>query len=681
MNYKIAVDVGGTFTDVVAVDDNGRVTFAKAPSTPQDQAIGTMDGIGRLADELGLDILTLLDRTERVVHGMTVATNALLERKGAKVGLLTTAGHRDVLEMREGLKPERYNMRLARLEPLVPRRLRLGVHERIRADGRVQLPLDMGSLNAAIEKFKVEDVSSIAVCYLHSYRDARHEQATREVIKRAMPGAHISLSSDVLPQIKEFERVSTTVVNAYVGPLIDLYLDRLEQQLNNAGFAKPLLIMLSHGGVAPVSEAVRVAAATVLSGPAGGLAAGRRVAAMLQANDLITFDVGGTSSDISLINDGEATLSKDRTMANERIALPSLDIATLGAGGGSIARVESSGLLEVGPQSAGSFPGPICYGRGGLDPTVTDASVVLGYLDPDNFAGGQTKLDRHAAFDEFGRLGEKLGVTALEAAAGVHRVVNTKLAEGIRVVTVRRGVDPRRFSLLGFGGAAGIHVTELARMLSIGRVIVPRVASVLSAWGMLNTELRLEAVRTSIGETDTLDVASLRDLYASMEEDGRARMRNWFNSTIETRRYAEMRYGEQVFEIDVPLKDIQFDQPDAMARLKEAFEISHEALYAYNLPEQQPVLVNARVTTVGVLPELPIEPVQMNAQPSVAIASREIYLDGWTLAKVYQFSELAPGQVVAGPALVESESTTILLRPGDRATTTPQRWLDIEIQT
>jgi N-methylhydantoinase A len=681
MNYKIAVDVGGTFTDVVAVDENGRVTFAKAPSTPQNQAMGTMDGIGRLADELELDVSTLLRQTERIVHGMTVATNALLERKGAKVGLLTTAGHRDVLEMREGLKPERYNMRLARLEPLVPRRLRLGVHERVRADGRVQLPLDMGSLNAAIEKFKAEDVSSIAVCYLHSYRDARHEQATREAIKRAMPGAHISLSSDVLPQIKEFERVSTTVVNAYVGPLIDLYLGRLEQQLNNAGFAKPLLIMLSHGGVAPVSEAVRVAAATVLSGPAGGLAAGRRVAAMLQADDLITFDVGGTSSDISLINDGEATLSKDRTMANERIALPSLDIATLGAGGGSIARVESSGLLEVGPQSAGSFPGPICYGRGGLDPTVTDASVVLGYLDPDNFAGGQTKLDREAAFDEFGRLGEKLGVTALEAAAGVHRVVNTQLAEGIRVVTVRRGVDPRRFSLLGFGGAAGVHVTELARMLSIGRVIVPRVASVLSAWGMLNTELRLEAVRTSIGETDTLDVAGLRDLYASMEEDGRARMRNWFDATIETRRYAEMRYGEQVFEIDVPLKDIQFDQPDAMARLKEAFEISHEALYAYNLPEQQPVLVNARVTTVGVLPELPVEPVQMNAQLSVTIGSRDIYLDGWVSAKVYQFSELAPGQVVAGPALVESESTTVLLRPGDRATTTPQRWLDIEIQT
>jgi N-methylhydantoinase A len=681
MNYKIAVDVGGTFTDVVAVDDKGRVTFAKAPSTPQNQAIGTMDGIRRLADGLGLDVSTLLRQTERIVHGMTVATNALLERKGAKVGLLTTAGHRDVLEMREGLKPERYNMRLPRLEPLVPRRLRLGVRERIRADGRVELPLDMESLNAAIEKFKAEDVLSIAVCYLHSYRDPRHEQETRQAIKRAMPDAHISLSSDVLPQIKEFERVSTTVVNAYVGPLIDLYLGRLEQQLNEAGFGKPLLIMLSHGGVAPVNEAVRVAAATVLSGPAGGLAAGRRIAAMLQANDLITFDVGGTSSDISLINDGEATLSKDRTMANERIALPSLDIATLGAGGGSIARVESSGLLEVGPHSAGSVPGPICYGAGGLEPTVTDASVVLGYLDPDNFAGGQTKLDRDAALDAFGKLGAKLGVTALEAAAGVHRVVNTQLAEGIRVVTVRRGVDPRRFSLLGFGGAAGIHVTELARMLSIGRVIVPRVASVLSAWGMLNTELRLETVRTSIGETDTLDVAGLRDLYASMEEDGRARMRNWFDATIETRRFAEMRYGEQVFEIDVPLKDIQFDQPDAMAKLKEAFEISHEALYAYNLPEQQPVLVNARVTTVGVLPELPVEPVQENMQPADAVASRDVYLDGWTPAKVYQFSELVPGQVVVGPALVESESTTVLLRPGDQATTTPQRWLDIEIQT
>ena len=679
MTYRIAVDVGGTFTDVVAVDATGQVTFVKAPSTPENQAIGTMDGIARLSQELGLSVADLLGSTERIVHGMTVATNALLERKGAKVGLLTTEGHRDVLEMREGLKPERYNMRLPRMEPLVPRRMRLGVRERLRADGSVEIPLDKASLDAAIAELKASDVASVAVCYLHAYRDARHEQATRRAIEEAMPGVHVSLSSDVLPQIKEFERVSTTVVNAYVGPLIDVYLGRLEQQLKDAGFSGPLLIILSHGGVAPASEAVRVAAATVLSGPAGGLAGGRRVAAMLDAPSLITFDVGGTSSDISLISGGEATLSQDRTMANERIALPSLDIVTLGAGGGSIARVETSGLLEVGPQSAGSVPGPICYGRGGTEPTVTDASVILGYLDPDGFAGGQTRLDHAAALAAFESLGSKLGVSAIAAALGVHRVVNTQLAEGIRIVTVRRGVDPRRFGLLGFGGAAGMHVTELARMLGINRVVVPRVASVLSAWGMLTTELRLEAVQTLVGEIDTLDVVALRERFSRMDEVGRQRMQAWFDGTIESRHSADMRYGEQVFEIDVSLDGIDFDRPDAMLQLKEAFERRHKDLYAYCLPDQHPVLINARTTTVGHLPELPDEPSPVGEQAATPVAVRQVHLDDWISVEVYRFSELAVGQVITGPALIESESTTVLLRPGDRATTTPQRWLDIAI--
>ncbi|MCB1512888.1 MAG: hydantoinase/oxoprolinase family protein, partial [Hyphomicrobiaceae bacterium] len=280
MTIRIAVDVGGTFTDVVAIDSTGRLTFVKAATTPDNQAIGTMAGIGKLAAELGMDVATLLGRTERIVHGMTVATNALLERKGAKVGLLTTEGHRDVLEMREGLKPDRYNLRLPRLEPLVPRRLRFGVRERIRADGRIETPLDATSLARAVEQLKAAAVTSVAVCYLHAYRDAGHEQRTRDVLAAAMPGVHVSLSSEVLPQIKEFERVSTTVVNGYVGPLIARYLGQLEAKLAEAGFGGPLLIILSHGGVAPVSEAVRVAAGTVLSGPAGGLAGGRRVAQM-----------------------------------------------------------------------------------------------------------------------------------------------------------------------------------------------------------------------------------------------------------------------------------------------------------------------------------------------------------------------------------------------------------------
>ncbi|MEM8973299.1 MAG: hydantoinase/oxoprolinase family protein [Pseudomonadota bacterium] len=679
MSYRIAVDVGGTFTDVVGVDADGVTTFVKVPSTPENQAVGTINGIAKLAGALGLEMRDLLSRTERIVHGMTVATNALLERKGAKVGLLTTEGHRDVLEMREGLKPERYNMRLPRQEALVPRRLRLGVRERVRADGKIEVPLDKASLDQAISTLKAEGVTSIAVCYLHSYSDDSHERETEEAIRAAMPEAYVSLSSDVLPQIKEYERVSTTVVNAYVGPLIALYLGRLDEQLKEAGFEGPLLIILSHGGVAPVSQAVQVAASTVLSGPAGGLAGGRRIAEIMDAPDLITFDVGGTSSDISLIADGKATLSSDRTMANERIALPSLDIITLGAGGGSIARVESSGLLEVGPQSAGSVPGPICYGRGGTVPAVTDASVVLGYLDPDNFAGGESKLDREAAAAAFEALGKRLGVSAIEAAAGVHRVVNTQLTEGIRVATVRRGVDPRRFALLGFGGAAGLHVTELARMLDISRVIVPQMASVLSAWGMLNTELRLEAVQTLVGETDTLDLPTVRELYERLERTGREQMASWFDGQVEFRRTAEMRYGEQVFEIDVPLDHVDLSSSDALQALKAAFEKRHEELYAYHLPEQAPILINARLATVGVLPDIAVSEIEGSEAGHASRGTRNVYLGEWQEIEVHAFEALVPGERVQGPAVIESDTTTILLRAGDAARSTAQGWLDISV--
>src|SRR6056297_2593045 len=392
MTYRIAVDVGGTFTDVVGVDDQGRITFVKAPSTPQNQAEGTLDGINRLAAELGLETRELLGQTERIVHGMTVATNALLERKGAKVGLLTTEGHRDVLEMREGLKPDRYNMRLPRSEPLVPRDRRLGVRERMRPDGRVEISLDPTSVEAAIEALRQKGCDSVAICYLHAYHDPAHEQATAEIVRSKLPGAYVCLSSDVFPQIKEYERVSTSSVNAYVGPALDRYLTRLEIRLQGAGYSGPVLIILSHGGVAPIAEAIRLAAATVLSGPAGGVAGARYASRLMDAPDLIPFDMGGTSTDISLISGGEPTLSADRGIADQRIALQALDIASIGAGGGSIAQVDAGGLLKVGPESAGADPGPACYGRGCTKATVTDASAVLGFLDPDNFLGGAAEL-------------------------------------------------------------------------------------------------------------------------------------------------------------------------------------------------------------------------------------------------------------------------------------------------
>ena len=680
MTYRIAADVGGTFTDVIAVDGQGVVHFAKSPSTPGDQSIGVMHALQTLAAQIGVPLAELLADTERVVHGMTVATNALLERKGAKVGLLTTAGHRDVLEMREGLKPDRYNLRLARAEPLVPRHLRIGIEERVRANGQIETPLDHASLQAGVAVLKKAKVAAVAVCYLHSYRDASHERETLRFLQAELPDVYVCLSSEVLPQIKEYQRVSTTVVNAYVGPLIRGYLRGLEKRLVEAGFSGPLLIMLSHGGVAPVEEAVRIAAGTVLSGPAGGLAGARRVAAMLQIPNLIPFDMGGTSSDISLIVDGQAALSSEREVSNEKIALPSLDIITLGAGGGSIGRVEGGSLLKVGPQSAGARPGPACYGHGGREATVTDASVVLGYLDPEKFVGGGNTLDARAASRVMKKLGEDLGVDELRAAEGVHRVINTQMAEGIRLATVRKGVDPRGFALLGFGGAAGLHVTELARMLSITQVVVPRVASVLSAWGMLASELRSEAVHSHIGDTDTLDVSGVRGLYQSMVESGEARMRKWFDGPIETRLSAEMRYGEQIYEIDVPMDEISLDSPSLLDDLKLAFERRHEQLYTYSLKDQKPVLINARVATVGLLPVAPSEPSAGQHKDVAPVGQRRVYLGEWLSVPVYDLESLASEQHITGPAIFESDTTTVLLRPGDLCVTTAQRWLKISIE-
>ena len=677
---RIAIDVGGTFTDLVAVDAAGHSHFLKVASTREDQSVAVMQAIEQLASSLSLSLDALLARTERVVHGMTVATNALLERNGARVGLLTTEGHRDVLEMREGLKPERYDVRMPRMPTLVPRRLRLPVNERIRANGDIEHALNESQLERAIRRLQRERVQSVAVCYLHAYINDSHERRTAELIRQLMPDAYVSLSSEVLPRIKEYERVATTVANAYVGPLIARYLTRLEQRLVDAGFAGRLLVVLSHGGVAPVDEAVRIAAATVLSGPAGGLAGARRVGAMMDASNLVSFDMGGTSTDIALVVDGETPLASDRSVANERIALPSLDIITLGAGGGSLAVSPSGGLLQVGPQSAGADPGPACYGLGGDRATVTDASVVLGYLDPDGFGGGARSLDARAAFRVINALGERLGVSAIRAAQGVHSVVNTQMAEGIRLATVRRGVDPRGFALLGFGGAAGLHVTALARLLGIRRVLVPRVASVLSAWGMLASALRLETMRSHLGDTTELDISAVRTVYRQLESDGRRRMEQWFDGAVTIRRSADMRYGEQVYEIDVPLDGVDLDAACALNSIKYAFEQRHSELYTYALPDQAPVLVNARVSLSGELPVPPAEPHAPTSVAATACGSRLIHLDGQREVALWRFDDLSEGQQIKGPALIESATTTVLLRQGDRATVSAVRWLDITVE-
>ncbi len=676
---KVGIDVGGTFTDLVAIDDSGHSSLAKVASTPEDPSIGVMQGLDRLAKLLRLSRAELLAQTERIVHGTTVATNALLEHKGAKVGLLTTEGHRDVIEMREGLKDDRYNLRMPPPLQLVPRALRLGVTERMRADGTTETPLDHTSLATSIEALKRAGVEAVAVCYLHAYRDPSHERETAGLLAQAMPEAYVSLSCDVFPQIKEFDRVSTTVVNAYVGPALSRYLTRLQQRLTDAGFEGPVLIIQSHGGVAPIAESARLAAGGVLSGPAGGVAGSRYATQLLGTGNLIPFDMGGTSTDICLIVDGEPALVSGRGIGGHRLALNSLDIVSLGAGGGSIGRVDAGGILHVGPASAGAVPGPACYGRGGTEPTVTDANLVLGYLDPGHFLGGSAELDEAAANAALDHLAANLGIDRIAAAEGVHRVVNTNMAEGIRLVSVRRGVDPRRFALLSFGGAAGLHVTDVARQLDLARVVVPRVAAVLSAWGMLATDLRFEVSRTHIGDTARLDGAGIKRLFAEMEQEGLARLRASFDGPVRVQRSVEMRYGEQIFEIAVPLDDINWDVDDPLPQIVERFHSRHEELYTYALRDQDAVLVNARAAVIGVLPAVPQEPLREARGDAASRGQRRVWLRQWITLPVFEFEDLAPRQVIDGPAIVESAMTTVLLRPGNRAVVTPHGWLDIKV--
>ena len=660
------------------MDERGALAIAKCASTPPDPSEGLVIGLGLLAAELGTNLPGLLAQTDSIVHGTTVATNALLERKGARVGLLTTEGHRDVIEMREGLKDDRYNLRMAPPVPLVPRARRLGVRERLRFDGTVAIPLSARSLGAGIAALAKARVEAVAVCYLHSYRNPRHEKLTGRALARRLPGAYVSLSAEVLPQIKEYERVWTTVVNAYVGPALARYLASLAARLASHGYRGDVLIMQSHGGVAPVRESTRLAAGAVLSGPAGGVAAGRYSARLLREANLITFDMGGTSTDIALLQDGEPQLTGEKTVGVAKVALPAIDIHTLGAGGGSVAWVDAGRILHVGPESAGAEPGPAGYGKGGARATVTDANLVLGFLDPGNFLGGRIGLDARAARAAVEVIATQLGTTPLQAAEGIARVVNTNMAEGIKIVSVRRGVDPRQFALVAFGGAAGLHVTEVARLLEIQRVVVPSVAAVFSAWGMLATDLRYELVRSHVSEVGRMTAEGLRKLFAALEREGRKRLAH-FDGAISVRRALDMRYGEQIFEIQVDLGGVNLQAADLMDRVADRFHRRHEELYAYSAAGQEVVIVNARVAVVGALPVLPAGAGAAERGSATAATRRRVWLGDWVEVPVHRMDALAVGQEFKGPAIFESATTTVLVREGERVAVTPHGWLDIRL--
>ena len=680
--FKIGIDVGGTFTDFVVAGEGGQPRFFKTQSTPDDPSIGVMAGLQEVAAACELSLEQLLGDTDLVIHGSTVATNTLVERKGATVGLITTDGFRDLLEMREGLKEDRYNLRMQPVEPLAARYLRVGVPERVRASGLVEQPLDEAALVESLEYLVREGAEALAVCFLFSYLNPSHERQAWEIIRRRFPAMYTSLSHEVIPQIKEFDRMSTTVINSYVGPVFSRYLSHLNERFAAYPHLKDVLIMQSNGGVAPIDDSSRMAVRAILSGPAGGVSAAAYIGQLLREPRVIAFDMGGTSTDISLVENGVPHITNEKFEAGWKIAAPMIDIHTLGAGGGSIARVDEGGILHVGPDSAGAEPGPACYGKGGVRPTVTDASLVLGYLDAANFLGSRASLDLTAAGQALAEdVAAPLNLSNVEAAFGVYKVVCTTVAEGIRLMSVQRGVDPREFTLMGFGGASGLHASEVARQLQVSRVYIPASAPVLSAYGMLSTDIKYDFFRSYPVSLDRMDLNELRAILDDLGAQGQDKLaaQGVAGEAVEIHYSADMRYLDQIYEVTVPLPAPALTDSEFVALLTSNFHRRYQELYSYSQQDQEVRLVTLRVAAVGKLPRIAQLERAGAVNAASPIGSRRVYLGEWREAPTYAADSLPAGAEIAGPAVLESEFTTILVWPGDHATVDSMGGIELRV--
>jgi len=681
--YVIGIDVGGTFTDFVVAREGQPPRYFKTASTPNDPSEGLMTGLNDAASAHELSLEDFLASADMIIHGSTVATNTLVERKGAKVGLITTDGFRDLLEMREGLKEDRYNLRMTPVEPLVPRYMRAEVPERVRSDGSAKVALDEDALNKALDGLKDEGVEALAVCFLFSYLNSAHEDRVGEIIRAKFPGMYTSLSSQVIPQIKEFDRLSTTVINSYVGPVLGRYLENLQERLTKINQSGDFLIMQSNGGVAPIEDSRRLAVRSILSGPAGGVSGAAAYGRLSGSSNIIAFDMGGTSTDISLIENGEPHLSTEKFEAGWKISVPMIDIHTMGAGGGSIASVGPGGIMQVGPESAGALPGPAAYGKGGDRPTVTDANLALGYLDAGNFLGGSTTLQKDLAEKAIDQhVATPTGLSMIEAAEGISEVVSTSIAEGIRLMSVQRGVDPRRFTMMAFGGAAGLQAGKVARQLQVEKVIIPAAAAVLSAHGMLSTDLKYDYSRSHPAPLLGMDLDAVKNLVGGMESEGRQKLLDQGvpESNIEVTVSADMRYLDQIYEVNVPVPDLTQDLEPLLHQWAGNFHARYQELYSYSQSEQEIRLVTLRVSVVGRLPKLDPPPLDGGSTTAPKeTGRRNIYLGGWTDAPIYEITDLSPGSLVAGPAVLESDFTTVLVEAGDKATIDQYGGIELQV--
>jgi N-methylhydantoinase A len=669
MSLRLGLDVGGTFTDLVVEDEAGQITATKAPTTHHDLMHGLFEGLDTLAASVGSTTRDLLGRVDVIVHGTTVATNAVLTETGARTGLITTKGFRDILAMRRGIREVFYDNKYKAPSPLVPRYLRRTVTERINAAGEVLTPLDVGEVREACDFLARERVEAVAICFMHSYKNSEHEYRAAALARELLPDVFVTASHEVLPAIRLYDRVSTTVFNAYTGPIVYRYLSRLEAALRERGFDGALLMMQSNGGITSPEEAVRTPARLILSGPAAGPAAGIAAAGPLGFKDLAVCDAGGTSFEVSLIQDAAPLLLREQDVDRRRLALPTLGIHTMGAGGGSVAWMDAGGLLHVGPKSAGSHPGPACYGRGGEEPTATDAALLLGYLDPDYFLGGRMRLYREKAEAPVARLGKKLGLDTIATSRGIYEVIAANMAAGIHAVTVQRGFDPRDFLMIAGGGAGPLFACRIAQELQLPALLVPALSATLCAWGVLQADLMHDDVTPLHSAVASLDPQTWGTRLELMRRRG-GDLLDKEGVPQGTRRFdaaADLRYVGQHDDISVSLTSDEWSGNN-LGPLLQRFHRKHDELNGYCSPEQPCEVTALHLTSIGMLER---RGRQQFAKPSAradAPARRRIWLEGGSVeVPVRLLADIHPGQVIAGPAVVEAPGSTLILLPGFEA--------------
>jgi len=667
---RAAIDIGGTFTDLVCYDDaRSEVRFEKGLTTPAALDAGVMECFAKGA----VDVAAL----QQFVHGSTVAINAVIQKTGARTALVTTAGFEDVYEIGRANRPDTYNLRFEKPAPLVPADLRFGVRERLDAAGKVLVPLNAKGALEAVRAMRAAGVEAIAICFLHAYANAAHEMRMRKLIERELPGVYVTASHEVLREYREYERTSTTVLNAYVGSEVSRYLGELEQPLRAQAFSGRFFIMQSNGGVMTATRAREIPVAMMESGPAGGVIGAAALGRLAGAPDVIAFDMGGTTAKTCLIEGGLPKMTDQYYIGGYRdgypMRLPAVDIIEVGAGGGSIAWIDPGGALRVGPRSAGSVPGPACYGRGGREPTVTDANLVVGRLNPTRFLGGEFDLDpgaAEAAVRE--RTGAPLGLDLEQAAYGVIKLADARMSFAVRAITLQRGYDPRRFAMVAFGGAGPLHAMAIARELHIPKVIIPPQPGHFSALGMLLTDLRQDVLRTRVADFGEIDAKTLDNWFEELEREAAASLaaQGFADRSVALMRSLDMRYLGQEYTVTVAVPELAASG-DPMPELRRRFDAAYELRYSHASPEQPAQVVNLRVTALGAVAKpdfASLRDKRIAAAPGAR--ERAVYFEstGAVRCPVFQRAELVEGQPLEGPAIVEEYASTTVIHPGDAAT-------------